>query len=334
MKHVFIINSHTTFLTSMGTIDYKKIKNEDIIFLFMRNYKNTVTPIHSKIVDVSNLFLHIQKNWTSNKTANSFLISQVDTFIDSEIKENYHFYTPHLWAVFFQLIYTNKKCKSVSYIQEGAICQQKVFVTNNSLANKFFTFYSLFVKKNRTFDSMWYVSGCIYKQFSLHSYAIDNQYFKKLPSKKHIIQWPKQTIQKRFDEKAPIFIFDGFVGNKTAEEDIYLQNCRHLIQIYSKQFNYLKFHPEQSKEERKKILNFFEEHNSKYDIIDDTVPMEYIIMSTKNMTYIGFGSSLLHYAIRQGHKVICHDDWLMKESPLYQEYHNRCGLPLFHEVHK
>ena len=35
MKHVFVINSHTTFLTSMGTVDYLRLRDKDVILLMI-----------------------------------------------------------------------------------------------------------------------------------------------------------------------------------------------------------------------------------------------------------------------------------------------------------
>ena len=42
MKHVFIIHSHTTFLTAIGCVNYQKLTSSDIIFLYVRNYKNSI----------------------------------------------------------------------------------------------------------------------------------------------------------------------------------------------------------------------------------------------------------------------------------------------------
>lgn len=331
MLHVFIINSHTTFLTAMGTTNYLHLKDEEVVFLYMRNYKNTLIPVPFKIFDISALYTTIQKNWNS-QTEKKYT-EKADEFAASALGRSYYLYTPHLAAVFFKLLYTNRKCKRVAFLQEGAICQQKVFTTNNSIISKLFIFKRLFWNKDRNFGWGWYVSGCIYKQLRLDSYAINNEYFKNLPSRNHIVKWPQMQLNDFLKKGNNFFVFDGFVGNQITEETVYLQNCRNLIFEYAKDYAYVKFHPEQNQQERYSILSFFKEKNVKTFIIDDSIPMECIVSSTKNKTFIGFGSSILHFAVDYGHHVICHDDWLMETSPLYKKHHETWGLVLFKDLY-
>ncbi|WP_367181642.1 polysialyltransferase family glycosyltransferase [uncultured Fibrobacter sp.] len=342
MKHVFIINSHTTFLTSMGTVEYLHLKSEDVVFLYMRNYKNSITPVPFRFFDITVLFNKIQLEW--NKTCHEQnnlirdeqkkLINELDLFVIQHIKNKYHLYIPHLWAIPFQLFYTNSMCKKVSYIQEGAVCQKKVFWVNRPLLERLRLFIYLRFCKVRFFYGCWFISGCIYKQFHLDSYATNNHYFAYLPSRNHIIKWPLIKINEKFDVKNFFFIFDGFVGNHIAEYDVYMCNCGKIIDEYATSDNYIKFHPEQTLQERNQILTFFEKKNVKFQILNDDIPMEYIILSLDKATFVGFGSSLLHYAKDCGHNVICHDDWMMETSLLFQKHQREFGLALFQEIYK
>lgn len=334
MKHVFIINSHTTFLTSMGTVEYLHLKTEDVIFLYIRNYKNAVASVPFSIFDISSLFDKIQHEWNDSYNNQKHLINEIDSSIIQQISNKYHLYVPHLWAIPFQLFYTHSLCKKVSYIQEGAICQKKVFWVKRPLFEKIRLFIKLRFCKARFFYGCWFISGCIYKQFHLDSYATNSHYFEYLPSRNHIVKWPLTKINKNFENASNFFIFDGFVGNHLAEFDVYMSNCDKIIDKYVTSNNYIKFHPEQSFQERNQILKFFEKKNVKFQILDDDIPMEYIIPSIPKTTFIGFGSSLLHYAKDCGHNVICHDDWMMKTSHLFQEHQHDYGLALFQEVYK
>ena len=60
MKHVFLIHSHTVFLTAIGVIRRLSLKVDDIIFVYFRNYNNSIIPISYLIIrldeeyDISN----------------------------------------------------------------------------------------------------------------------------------------------------------------------------------------------------------------------------------------------------------------------------------------
>ena len=317
----------------MGTVEYLHLKNEDVIFLYMRNYKNSITPVPFKIFDITELFNKVQLGWNGSCYDQKNLISELDLFVAQSINNNYYLYVPHLWAIPFQLFYTHSMCRKVSYIQEGAVCQKKVFLVKRSLLERLRLFAYLRFRKARFFYGCWFISGCIYKQFYLDSYATNNHYFEYLPSRNHVIKWPLIKINENFEEKSIFFIFDGFVGNHVAEYDVYMCNCGKIIDKYATSNNYIKFHPEQTLQERNQILAFFEKKNVKFQILNDDIPMEYIILSLTKATFVGFGSSLLHYAKDCGHKVICHDDWMMASSPLFQKHQREYGLALFQEVY-
>ena len=93
MKHVFIINSHTTFLTSVGTVEYLKLNDCDVIFVYVRNYKNSVTKISYKVVDATNISNSCRKISTQYKE----YIREVDLFVSQNICDKYALYVPHLW---------------------------------------------------------------------------------------------------------------------------------------------------------------------------------------------------------------------------------------------
>ena len=53
MKHLFVINSHTTCMTALGVIDYLHLNKDDIIFVLVRNYKNILIQGKYKEIDMS-----------------------------------------------------------------------------------------------------------------------------------------------------------------------------------------------------------------------------------------------------------------------------------------
>ena len=332
MKHLFVINSHTTFLTAMGTVEYLHLSEDGVIFAYMRNYKNTVVDVPYRVVDVTELYDNTVLYYNGKPLKD--VVNEIDKFVDREIKEEYSLYIPHLVVPLFKILYTNIRCKRVSYIQEGAYTSRKAFCTDIPLYKRMKNFIKLRFCGDRWFDGEWYMAGTIYKQRSLDSYAINDKFWEYLPSCNHIIRWPKVELNLKLDRTCPIFIFDGFIKNGHAEAEVYMWNIRKLIIEYSSSAgNYIKFHPAQSEDEQKEIRRLFHDERKKISIIDNAIPMELIITSTNKMTFVGFGSSLLFYAHDNGHTVYCHDDWMKETSEKYRNLSMRYGVPTFKEYY-
>ena len=247
MKHVFIINSHTTFLTSLGTINYLKIVKQKVILLCIRHYTNRIVEVPYKTYDISELFSYSQDATISLKDR----CATIDTLIDEKIGEKYHLYVPHLWAELFKLLYTSKKCVNVAYVQEAGPAMRNVYETNVSLKERLKLFVSL-LRGNRLFEGKWYRSGSLYKQFQLNSYAINSKFFKYLPSTNHLVKWPKLNPPYILDPQVPIFIFDGFVGNNLASSQEYMDACKMMIEVNAKKKQLYKI-PSRSNLRRKRM---------------------------------------------------------------------------------
>lgn len=333
MKHLFVINSHTTFLTAMGTAEYLHLSAGGGIFAYMRNYKNTVIKNPYKVVDVTQLY-NSTVMYYNGKPLNE-VVHEIDSFVNNCIKDEYFLYVPHLVVPLFKILYTNKRCKKVSYIQEGAYTSPNAFCTNISLFKKIRNYLKLRVLGNRWFDGEWYMAGTIYKQRYLDSYAINDRFWKYLPSTNHVVKWPKSEVKIEMNKDYPIFIYDGFIQNGHVEHDVYIANVARLVETYAlKEGNYIKFHPSQSDEEMQEILSIYRNKEKKFIVIANSLPMEYVIMSTHNMTYVGFGSSLLYYARDFGHTVCCHDEWILETSGKYRQFKERYGVPTFKKYYR
>lgn len=318
MKYVFIINSHTTFLTAIGTVNYLNITLDNIKFIAVRNYKNTVLDIPFSWLDGNRLYDLFTDNenraWVDK-------IKQLDDFIDNEIKEDYSLFVSHLWHPFFQALYTNRKCKDVSYIQEGAYALDGWFINKMNVFKRLYWKLSAFLKfkTTRIFYGPWYRDGMLKYHSRLTSYAIDDAFFAKLPSQNHIVKWPVVKLNVDCDTSYPIFVFDGYVSNGLIEQDYYLRQIDKMIEEDGKTMNYIKFHPAQSDNEQRAIINCFVSRGYKYETLRNEIPFEFYLTCFSNMTIVGFSSSLLIFGHRLGHKVISHDDWLI-DSPLYSKY--------------
>lgn len=329
MKNVFIINSHTTFLTALGTVEYLKLKDEEVILVYTRNYSNEITHIPFKIVEgteITDACRTIGDDYEG-------YIRKVDNFIDKNIEGKYNLYVPHFQHYCFQLFYTHKRCKKASYIQEGGPALTKMYENDVPLIERIKSFIRHTILGNRTFECKWYKRGTLYKQHSINSYAINDVYFHYLPSHNHIVKWPEEKLGVKLNADYPIFIFDGHISNGFVEPDVYMQICREMIAQNAAENNYIKFHPAQNKEERAAIRHFFADKGCSAEVMSDDIPMEYVIMQFKNLTFVGFTSSLLYYAHDYGHNVICCEKKLIEASEAYRKRLDTSGIQTYAEMY-
>lgn len=300
----------------------------------MRNYKNDIISIKWCCYDVTDYYNKIfSKSLLKHPLFRKNIISEIDEFLDKNIIESYHLYAPHFGSPFFQILYTNKLCIDGSYIQEGGVPFKNAYITHISWYKEYFyRFINKYLISKRRFwyPCAWFVDNRLYKQDKIISYAISNLFFRFLPSYNKIICWPKIDLEININNSFPIFIFDGFVGNKLFDSSFYLSICKRLIQTYSARNCYVKFHPAQSKEEKKMILLYFKEQKTTVEELSMSIPFELILSTIEHLKIIGLGSSLLFFARDLGHEVICHDRWLT-ESPDYCKYKQTYGFKFFDE---
>lgn len=329
MKHVFVVNSHTTFLTSMGVVSHLGLQVEQVVFVYMRNYKNSVAKVPFQTIDATSLV----NSCANISSCYAETISRVDGFVEKNIGAKYNLYVPHLWHYFFQLLYTNPLCRRVSYVQEGGAVQTKVFEKDATFVDRIKMFVRLAILHRRTFECKWYLKGIIYKQVGLDSYAINDSYFGCLPSHNHIVEWPNVNLDISLHPNVPFFVFDGYVNNGLVTSSDYMSLCQEIIEKEVKPLNYVKFHPAQSDEERKQILEYFYSLNGKVEVLSDAIPMEYIIAQIETSTFVGFTSSLLYYAHDFGHNVSCYERLLLQKSESFRAYVKSCGFQTFAETY-
>ena len=136
MKHVFIINSHTTYLTSLGIIEYLSLSPDDIVMIYTRHYNNSLLGDKYFIIDFSAEDEICTKNAQKGGYQLQNCIQIVDNCVRNYIKTQYSLYFPHLQMVISQLFFTNSLCVKGSYVQEGAFCQPGKYIHKFKLLDK------------------------------------------------------------------------------------------------------------------------------------------------------------------------------------------------------
>lgn len=336
MKYLFFAHSHTVVLCSLGTIEYLHLPHEDCVFIATRNYEVPEGLTDIKIIDANALNdEYNDKPITGSRREKHEKIKTFDRQIASWTdNDSVHVFLPHIYGGIFLLFATYGKCKKVSFVQEGATIGKGFFVNHIDLYHKI-SWWLLSYKNYGCFRVYpclgFYTDGILKFQKKIDVYCTSKEYFKYMPKEKtciHYIKWPEYNEELTIEHpEAPIFIFDGYVRNGIVELDIYEKACQRLIKENNKQFNYIKFHPAQSEQERNNILNAFASLGVRAEVFSETKPFEFYIAKLKDLNLVGFSSSLLFFAKDAGHHVVAHTSWLL-ESPKFKEQ-ARKGYPIF-----
>lgn len=329
MKHLFLIHSHTTFLTSLGILNQLSLKPEDVAIVYIRNYRNDIISLPYKSLDLSWAFMYptIKRFFLFNR-----YIKKIDSFLNDLVNgDEYIMYASFPGNIrLYQVFYSNLKCVGFNYIQEGALIFQKVF-EQEKLPLKYRAFDLLL----RTFTNnrMW----CSHNKWTIpllnekkllrqpECYALNKDFFKYTGYKTNVIEWPCFDVVKSnyaINPQIPCFIFESSVEMGVIEDDIFMGCVEELICRKGEQINYVKFHPFQSEVNKKRILELFKKGGYIVEELPMNVPFELYLSSYKGMKVYGFMSSLVVFAEQLGHSIYSMEDELLNKSAKYRSFRN------------
>jgi len=310
MKHVFSIHSHTIFLTSMGVIDYLKLKHEDIVFLLGRKYSCIYIPQDIKCVEFVHFNDYGSKPLNRKKLKTQLL--DIDKMIANSIGEEFIFYCPHT-GVNMQAIITNDKCIGMHYIQES--CSDFYDIPFN-WKRVLYWFQNIWMNEKRYYrQEDWNPTPNIIEKIrNTEIYAVSYNVFKSAPFKKNIVSWPKYELSIQLNDSYPVFVFDIAVACKLVSLELYLKAAQTIIKENAGEVSYIKFHPHESELEKKELHKIFENLNLKYLDLPQEIPMELVLAAHPRMQIVGYASSLVYFAKDLGHPVSQRTDLLCGEK--------------------
>lgn len=319
MKHVFVVGSHSPYLTSLGVIKQKKLKYSDVVFLFARHYHCCFHDTKYKTVDVSDVYLIYFRGSTRKELVNKVKI--IDRLIEEEIGDNFVLYQAAVDFPFSQILATHQYCAEVKLIQEGIIdfCSKIKIIDALYcwLVNEFV------LRSDRYWKSYkWNSNKRLKNKGITETFAISEKLYKNIEVKHTIVQWPSFPITRKFEEDSAFFLFESAVEMKLVEKELYLDATNRMINKYSKSKNYVKFHPFQSKENVCKIKSIFEDQGLIYEELEDDIPMELLLSSCQGLNIYGFSTSLIFFSMQLGHNAISFVPALLA-SKKFQKYWNR-----------
>ena len=258
-KHIFWIHSHMTYHISNSIIETNKLNLKDVIFIFSRNYKQSIKkqnalPLHCEIK--LKPFTLLRKPFKSYKNFKNYL-NEINSLTDSK----FQLYIPHSLLAHIAYLINHKNCLSFNYIEEGlASYNPKSFTSlNNTKPLNKFIFKLLSLKEiNDTYFIL------THKKLNF-CYAINKNSFKSF-NNTIILSDVFKKLETRSDIKN-ILVFDAILCYGEISSELYLELLERIIKHLSErnQFSiHFKFHPEQylekNKNERQLIYSIFEKH--------------------------------------------------------------------------
>lgn len=309
MKHVFVVGSHTQYLTSMGTILSLKLSEEEVVFIWGRHYRCRYHDPKYVGHDLSDTYVIYFRHNTKRNLNDT--ISKIDAFIDNKIKEDYTLYVSHLQFPFSQIMATNRKCVDVKFIQEGIIdfCSPQKETIYDWLINV------LILRSDRVWkSSKWNTSFRLENKEISETFAISDCMFKDINCKHSIVKWPAYDLNIELNAGNPIFLFESAVEMGLVDKKLFMTKTELMIEKYARAENYVKFHPFQSAKNKKEIIGIFNKFSKGVKELPEDIPFELILSSQQHLTLYGFSTSLLFFGRLAGHNATICGDSLLKSG--------------------
>ncbi|PLB86674.1 hypothetical protein C0T31_04640 [Dysgonamonadaceae bacterium] len=345
MKHIFVVHSPITYLSSLGVILTENLDLSDV--LIISNGFNVKGPVKINIVNIAvnrtfspssmvhNLKLFYDRGYSLNITINNFVRNE--KFIAYVSVFNY--------LERFTVIHPN--CINFNFIEEGV----ESYHTSHSLSH-----YAISYKANFNFKKGFRglidrIKKCIrtfgiteaiaaIPIFSIAYRHDESKTFYCYSNKAYPFAANKKLLN--FNSIKNVFYSQDYSQNsEISEYCIWIGGCdtfennqlydeflnKYLLKFLKKEsINKLliRFHPRETKKQRLTLTNFLDENKIDHLPIPDETIMELFLLNFPKTICLGLNSSLLLYSSYMGHKSISFGDQINKQKnsryPVYREY--------------
>lgn len=297
--YIFYVHSNITIYLVKHYILLHKIPSSDILILFDRLSSSDVEVLPGKKFlfseKIRNIHLNYRNFWPS--------FEETRDFINSEVKNKYIFFVPHILTESLQLFASNKKCKKVVYIEEGDMSYfsedllKERFCHNSFRANFFRTIYSYgMLYKKHPFPKIKKKVEAI----CLHQDAFPSQnLLKHIYNFKDVFLDENLKLKEDYDN-CVIFLLDPFYPKEEEEKENYYNAMRRTFVYIKDNLGskiYFKPHPVLSNNTKQiaSILEIASDCELKGVLINR--PVELIIANFKNVKVVTHFSSLIRYCL-------------------------------------
>lgn len=311
MKHIFVVHSPLTYIVSLGVIYKEQIKREDAIIVSTNYYQKE--PIEIRIIKMptkKDLFFKFRVRDWFNPIKYGF--REIDKLINND---SFYLYVP-AFSHFSKIFLIHPHCKAFSFLEEGYSSYRDSFDLEY-LVSQYRGLSFVPTKKDilRTvllairgygekFISIPYLYNSFHGMQGIRYYCITSIAF---PFQKEKIIIKPQDIIIFYDIKNIISIDDSYVWIGTPfQEDISIlvKKCVEYLKEKNIVEIYVRFHPRESIASQQKTIKIFRKNGINIHMIDKKMIFEFVLYSSKNITLMGYNSTLLYMAPLLKHKSI------------------------------
>ncbi len=329
MKHIFLVHSPITYLTSVAVINQLQIAKDDAVIIFVRF--NKIAQPDNNYIGIS-LDEYYENRSTSKKIYNYVqhfnIAKRIDKLVNEATKnEKFTAYVPVLLFIGKALI-THSNCYTFNFIEEGmAQYYTEETLGNLTLVNAKESWRTSIIKntKQLLYELYMVLRGYNFKLHALpFTYSCYNS-FKNVGfygltpesfpladiKKKVVIPFTRETFrldihQNELDiSNKIVWVGDAGVAVHGFSTSLYLkginEGCIDYLKRTKRNEIFIKFHRDESLQLREMVKKLFKENGIAFQIIPDFVIMELLLLKAKYVTLIGIYSSLLYYAAIMGH---------------------------------
>ena len=330
MQHVFHIHSYINYITALGIIESKKIKQEEVLFILCRGIN--LKEDKFKSLRIPNYiyyfpFFTLKKLKTLDFLKTDRIINDFYELTKSALNDNrFIFYCPNSMNYFFRLFLSHEKCVGVEYLEDGMdmyLSEElyyKKYPFNIPLLQKLaFSILKLFFSQSnliKPLDDPFRSVGCHKAILN----GISNKSFKnisfgkpiKIVSVKKPESYYDNSIIKGYNH---FLLLDAVVEQNIIPRNYFQDFINYFTNSISEKKIAIKFHPFQDQITKKFVIRTFQDQDIEITIIPKDVPFELILFSEDNLKISGIGSSLLNYAsFKRSHKIYAFYTYFEKEK--------------------
>src|SRR6266496_1229351 len=329
MKHLFLVHTPITYLSSVSIISKLGLQREDAIIFFIQ-FDKAISSSDQYISITLNEFYKKERSF--KKLYNYFryfnIPGRIDPIIDATINnEKFVAYVPVLTFI-HKLFITHPNCCAFNFIEEGLAHYYKEETLENLDPGYSKDLWRSSISQNtkKVLNEMYLVlrgynfklqglpfSYSCYNSFEhVRFYGLTQDSFPLIDVRKKVIipfekkrfalQKPEYNVN--LDGKI-VWIGDASVLRHGFSASIYIKGikdgCIGFIKNRGEKEIFIKFHRDEPVQLRTAIKKLFQENGISFQIIPDSVIMELLLFKAENVTLVGIYSSLLYYASIMGH---------------------------------
>ncbi len=333
IKYIFYVHSHINYYICKSVQAELRLIDENIIYIISRNYTNTFFD-SCNVIDLSEEHDALDDFSVFNFWSKHKYIKKIDLNIQKHVSEHGEFvvFLPHVFHPIMQIIATSKNCIGLHIIEEGLNAYSDYYQNSKERS-----FIRGLVK--RVANRIHFIGrGRVYfvKPFDLRKfektkppifYTIGEKGFRRILYTRKVVNFFREANFSYNVSNKFVLILEGAVEQGNLGLQTLLEGIKYIANQITAQQIYIKYHPAQSDINIKKINSIFLELGIKVHVIPSDLPFEQIAINSKNVTVLGFASSLLYYSKIFGCKVISYEELLLTDKT-FQIFRNKNNFDL------